>query len=425
MAQQDIRAGRRARCCCKDPLCAVTPLAEPARGATQDPLYDLDNGIHPIFRKSNFVGITQERDYECLKPSLRMSSHLLEWSPLVEYLDTLVSGVVRDANGRDVDLTTISPREYMDGMLSVWPRSDPQASTTPKRNAELVLEDLAEMIEIHALPCPCLRKLSNTGEQNVSLGAVRSSGTGTSPAAAIPKSAGTTYPPRRRFSTHHCSSPDGTTEPLLKGPLPDRVARRFPNGVRSKISLNAKTLYMLRYLTEHEDKLPFKEFYEGGLGGIEYRREDLLWLRFLVAQILVHEILGHALHFAVFGPPKGPREIRYRDSKLAKTGWEVEKLLFGGEIFFQNHAEANQNTSSAGGGVNPKLQAFPRGTFGFCKLPSFRIAKLYRERYGHDIWCGAEEKEVEVDWEIPQSAVALLFTKDFWAQQARLDRPNC
>lgn len=67
---------------------------------------DLDNDIHPLFRQSNFRGISQAW-YDLLKPSLQLASLLIHPDALISWILTTVYDELRTGNDIPVSVSQL------------------------------------------------------------------------------------------------------------------------------------------------------------------------------------------------------------------------------------------------------------------------------------------------------------------------------
>ena len=107
----------------------------------------------------------------------------------------------------------------------------------------------------------------------------------------------------------------------LDGPLPAEAARLFPRSARCSIQFAREMYYQrLKCIMREQARLPKDVFNE------RFSRDEILYLRFDLALLMVHE-LGHGVQIAAHG--KRPTEIFYKDSPLSEAGFELIAEIFG------------------------------------------------------------------------------------------------
>ena len=327
---------------------------------------DLNNPIHPIFRRENFSKEIRQRHYKWMEQSLRLASHLLESNALVPYLNTMFDGEVRNGRGEIVPLSEIdqvnpdgSITWGWDASISPKPGQD-EVNPETKQRAKEILERMAEMVTFDLIP--------DDESDFASGGAQR-----------------------------------------VEGPLPSHIHRWFPRGCRTSIRL-------LRWKEGSPcgvDNLTFFSRFEAGLVkdypyDQQLGADEMLMMRFYMAQTLVHEV-GHALSKAAHGFRS---ELFYRDGRVAEAGFDVEKLLFGGETMVRPPWEIPDACEKGNTESHDRIIVMR-------EWPSPTVYEDYAAAGTPLAMRSSSIRSYEIIWRIPLSYIESLFTNEFWNGQAK------
>lgn len=338
------------------------------KSETIETLRDLETPIHPIFRRKNF---STSIDYSSLEPSLRLASRLLESPALVEYINAVVDGEVKNFKGEVIDVRNIDSHTFWTQLPSTWPKpNQDNSSKRARKRSRRILRQLAEMIEFDV-----------------------------------------------------CPSDDNTTgfsavcQPNL-GPSTAYATRCFPNGCRSRIRFNEESLNTLKDATA---KYNLYRWIDQGweddctlLEDVAKAAVELLTTRFLFATENVHE-MSHSMQFAVIGRTAVPMDLFHRGNKVAEAGFEMEAELFGGVLSRSPAIHARDYLYACDYGKQHRVSS----VISFHSWPSFTTAQAYSEVHGYDICPFSTARNYDLEWIVPAEFMNNLFSNDFWAQQEK------
>jgi hypothetical protein len=228
-------------------------------------LCDLNNPIHPIFRNMQLPPDVERRHIE---PSLRLATLLISSHPAAEYIQTIMDNQLIDLSGKRSSPPELTFEDERGNVhyrhARVYPIYQYMNMDKMALRADTILRDMAKMISF------------DISGQNI--------------------------------CCHQHARCD-----FNRGPLPEKLFKKFPYGCRSVIYVNPRNLRLLAHL-EKEEPSPQKN-------------GEILRIRFELATTLTHE-LAHAFNQAAFG--LRDNEFFYRDTRMSEAGHTFVSVIFGG-----------------------------------------------------------------------------------------------
>ncbi|KAK5111953.1 hypothetical protein LTR85_011700 [Meristemomyces frigidus] len=343
----------------------------------QDPVItrditDLDNQIHPIFRRKNF---SKDFDYTTLKPTLRLASLLLESDALVPYINVMAHGELQCLNGLREGQVVTHPRELF-GISGIDPEAMFLCNWRSARHPKPGQDEVNDLTRIQARQT--LAELADMVEFTL----VPEASDGSANAHAV----------------------------WVEGPLNVVSAKAFPSGCRTSVQISAVQYDPIESYALLADYKTWQEdcWTHGHI---------LDWVvisQFGFAVTLLHE-LGHALNHASMGSTRA--EPFYKDSLVSEGGMQLETQLFGGMMGtnFTYDLQEQIDPGSHWDYPNPYCieKKMSRPFICLKEFPSDSLILLYQHIAAPMVFRG---KRTPFDklWRVPTHFIQSLFTKAYW-----------
>lgn len=112
-------------------------------------LWTLEGSIHLLFRQRTF---SNDVHYGDLEQSLKLASNLINRLDILEYIDTVSYGDIRDFHGNKIDIWQIDDATFRTSLSATWPKAgENHAKKKSRQRARRVLRQLADMVEFGVL----------------------------------------------------------------------------------------------------------------------------------------------------------------------------------------------------------------------------------------------------------------------------------